>query len=131
MGWRTGAELWKLRKAAATRGLERKGYRGNGDATATAKTAGMLPHLFYAHKYFCGGVLLLPLKMLWSWQLPRRIFICVRAHTSTHAHTHTSNVVVSDIVVDVANVANVVASYVFFVAAIVVAVDIFDAATIA
>ena len=34
---------------------------------------------------FAGGrLLLLPLNMIWSWLLPRRMFICVRAHIRTH-----------------------------------------------
>ena len=39
---------------------------------------------------FAGGrLLLLPLNMIWSLLLPRRIFICVRAHTRTHTRIHT------------------------------------------
>ena len=49
----------------------------------------MLPQLFCAHTDFCGGVLLLPLNMIWSWLLPRRIFICVRAHIRTHTRIRT------------------------------------------
>ena len=46
---------------------------------------------------------MLPLNMIWSWLLPRRIFICVRARTRTHTRIRTRNDVVSNDVVDAAN----------------------------